>query len=299
VSDVNVLEFCDVHRAYRRGHPVLDGVSFALEPGEVVGLLGVNGAGKTTLMHMAMGMLEAQRGSVGVFGLDPRERPLEVKRRVGFVSEDQVLPSHLRAQDVLALYRSLFPTWDDDFAGELVAGFGIPGSARVRSLSKGEARKLALACAMAHRPELLLLDEPAGGLDPAARREFLEAAIAYLAETGSTILFSSHHMTDVERIARRVVMIHEGTRLLDEDVDSLRESTCVAFIPGDRLRADDLTAMEECLAARSRPESVHGVFRGEPRRIATTISERFGANGVRCERMPLEELFIELVGESR
>ena len=93
---MNAIEFENVHRAYKRGVNVLDGVSFHVAPGEVVGLLGRNGAGKTTLIRIAMGFLQPQQGEVRVFGLDPRERPIEMKRRVGYVSEDQILPAHLR-----------------------------------------------------------------------------------------------------------------------------------------------------------------------------------------------------------
>ena len=168
-----ILAFEDVHRAYVRGVEVLHGVSFSLRQGEVVGLLGLNGAGKTTLMRTAMGMLEAQQGAVRIFGLDPRVEPLEVKRRVGYVSEEQILPPYLRVGEVMALHRQLSPTWDDSLAAQLAARFRISSGAKIGTLSRGEARQVALLCAAAHRPELLLLDEPAGGLDPVMRREFL------------------------------------------------------------------------------------------------------------------------------
>jgi ABC-2 type transport system ATP-binding protein len=171
-------------------------VSLAIEPGQVVGLLGKNGAGKTTLIRIAMGMLEAQEGSVRLFGMDPREEAVEVKRRVGYVSEDQILPPFLRVGEVIDLHRRLFPTWDEQMERRLCERFELPRSAKIKSLSKGQARQVALLCAVAHRPELLILDEPAGGLDPAARREFLETSIQLLNEAGSTILFSSHYMSD-------------------------------------------------------------------------------------------------------
>ena len=192
---MKVLEFKDIHRAYRRGVDVLHGLSFAVEPGQVVGLLGRNGAGKTTLMRIAMGMIEAQQGSVKLFGLDPRREPLEVKRRVGYVSEEQILPPFLSVGEVISLHRQLFPAWDDELAAQLSARFHLSPRAKVKTLSKGEARQVALLCAVSHQPELLLLDEPAGGLDPAARREFLETAIQLLNEAGTTILFSSLPIT--------------------------------------------------------------------------------------------------------
>ena len=98
---MNILEMSDIHKSFETGRPVLDGVALAVEPGEVVGLLGRNGAGKTTLIHIAMGMLHQQRGTVEVFGQDPHRQPVEVKRRVGFVSENQVLPAFLKVREVI------------------------------------------------------------------------------------------------------------------------------------------------------------------------------------------------------
>ena len=183
---MKVLEFDNIHRAYKKGVDVLKGVTFSLAAGEVVGLLGKNGAGKTTLIHIAMGMIEAQQGAVRVFGQAPGDDPVGMKKRVGYVSEDQILPGFMRVHQAIDLHRELFPTWDEDLAQSLCERFEIPLGEKVKTLSKGQARRVALLCAVAHRPELLLLDEPAGGLDPAARREFLETSIQLLNELGST-----------------------------------------------------------------------------------------------------------------
>ncbi len=158
---MTVLQMHDIHRSFEPGVPVLDGVDLTVGQGEVVGLLGRNGAGKTTLLHIAMGMLHQQTGTVAVFGLDPRRRPIEVKRGVGFVSENQILPDSLRVREVVALHRSLFPTWNEAMARDLAERFAVPANTRIKALSKGQARQVALLCALSHRPELLVLDEPA------------------------------------------------------------------------------------------------------------------------------------------
>ncbi len=294
---MNVMEFDGVRRAYVRGTDVLDGVSFSVARGDVVGLLGKNGAGKTTLMRIAMGMIEPQEGTVRIFGLDPRKEPLEVKRRVGYVSEDQILPPFLKVQEVVDLHRGLFPTWDDRMARDLAERFELSPGAKIKTLSKGQARQVALLCAVSHRPELLLLDEPAGGLDPAARREFLETSIQLLNEAGSTILFSSHYMTDVERMAGRIVMLHRGKVLVDDALDELQEGFSVALVPhGEAASRENLMGLEGCLGVRKRSDAMHAVFRLDPDQACARIARDLGIQGARCRTVALEEMFIELVG---
>lgn len=294
---MSLVEFEDIYRAYHRGKDVLSGLSFSLEAGEVVGLLGRNGAGKTTLMRIAMGMLEAQKGRVRLFGLDPRKDPIQVKRRVGYVSEDQILPEFLRVEDVIRLHRGLFPTWDEKMERELGERFEISPRARIKTLSRGQARQVALLCAVSHRPELLLLDEPAGGLDPMARREFLETSIHLLNETGTTILFSSHYMTDVERLADRIVMIHGGRVLIDNGLDDLREGFSIALVPHDHgATRSDLIGLEGCLGVRHRSEALHAVFRKSPGESKALLESALGIADAHCRSVALEEMFIELAG---
>jgi ABC-2 type transport system ATP-binding protein len=296
---MSVLAFTDVHRAYRRGHDVLTGVSFDLAPGEVVGLLGQNGAGKTTLMRLALGMLEPQAGEVRVFGRDPRRDPVAVKRRIGYVAEDQVLPDFLRVREAIALHRNLYPAWDERLAGELAGRFALDPEQKLGELSKGQARQVALLCAVSHRPELLLLDEPAGGLDPAVRRRFLEAAIELLAAGGTTILFSSHYMGDVERLASRLVMIHRGEKWIDSALDDVREGYSLALVPsGKGVSTADLLRIPSCLCARERVDAIRAVFELEPGACAQALSRELGVAGGRCVAIGLEDMFIELVGDA-
>lgn len=292
-----IIEFNDIHRAYTRGVDVLHGVTFSIEPGEVVGLLGKNGAGKTTLVRIAMGMIEAQKGRVSLFGMDPRTRAVEVKKRVGYVSEDQILPEFMRVGDIIRLHKGLFPGWDEALERELTRKFNIPLGAKIKSLSKGQARQVALLCAVGHKPELLILDEPAGGLDPAARREFLETSIQLLNEAGTTILFSSHYMSDVERLAGRIVMIHEGEVLIDTDMDALREGHSLVLVPhGPSVTLEALAAVDGCIGVRERADSLHGVFRFDPAMSRRLIEDGLKVSGVVCRDVSLEEMFIELAG---
>ncbi len=294
---MNALEFEGIRRSYRKGVDVLDGITFSVPAGQVVGLLGRNGAGKTTLIRIAMGMIEAQAGQVRVLGLDPRRQPVEVKRRVGYVAEEQILPPFMRTGEIVDLHRALFPTWDEDLARRLGSRFELRREEKVGALSKGQARRLALLCAMAHRPELLLLDEPASGLDPAARREFLETAIQLLEESGCTILFSSHYMTDIERMADRIVMIHEGHVLIDRDLDELREGYSLALVPrSPGITRERLLGVEGCIGVRERTEGFRAVLRLEPEEARAAVERQLAVRDVRCQTVVLEDMFVELAG---
>jgi ABC-2 type transport system ATP-binding protein len=296
-----VLEYDHVARAFRPGRPVLADVSFSVHAEDVVALLGRNGAGKTTLIHLALGLLFPQAGRVQVFGMSPTDHPVAVKRRVGYVAEDQVLPPAMRIPEILAFHRRVFPSWDAAFERELLDRFGLAGDrSRLSQLSKGQARQVALICALCHRPELLILDEPAGGLDPAARREVLETSIQLLNREGTAILFSSHHMTDVERLGGRVVVLDEGRVALDETLDELREQHCVAVVSRhDIAHAAEIARVTGCLHVRMVLGEWHAVFRGAPSLVRARLREQLGLDDVSCETVPLEELFVDLLGDER
>jgi ABC-2 type transport system ATP-binding protein len=294
---MSALSFEGVRRGYGRASEVLRDVSFSLEPSEIVGLLGRNGAGKTTLMNLAMGLLEAEAGRVRTLGLDPRRDAVAMKRRVGYVSEDQILPPNLRVGEAIAFHRQLFPTWDRALEKSLLERFPLPANARISTLSKGQARQLALLCAVAHRPELLILDEPAGGLDPAARREFLETSIQLLNEAGTAILFSSHYMSDVERMAGRILMLEDGRVLIDQPLDSLREDYTLALVEGAGADLEaKLRRLTGCVCVRRRGGLSRAVFRLGPDECRALLARETPDLDARCVTLGLEELFVEIAG---
>jgi ABC-2 type transport system ATP-binding protein len=285
-----------VSRGYGAGD-VLSKISFGVDQGEVIGLLGRNGAGKTTLIHLVMGMLAAREGKVRVFGLDPRAQAVAVKRRIGYVAEDQELPEFLKVREVIALYRQLYSGWDESMAGDLIRRFELPPDRKIKDLSRGQARQVALLCAVSHRPELLILDEPAGGLDPAARRQFLETSIRLLNETGTTILFSSHHMGDVERMASRLIMIHEHQKWIDSELDDIREGYSLALVPAETgVDGEKLLTLPSCLCARRHGDVYHAVFELEPDLCCRSLKSELNVMTIQCRRLGLEEMFIELAG---
>jgi ABC-2 type transport system ATP-binding protein len=209
-----VVSVKNVSRKYRRVL-ALDNVSLAIPRGGVVGLVGENGAGKTTLIKHVMGLLRAQTGTVEVFGLNPVKKPHETLSRIGYLSEHRDMPGWMRIDELLRYTRALYPRWDAAYAQQLLQIFQLDPSAKIRTLSMGQTAKAGLLTALAHRPELLVLDEPSSGLDPIVRRDILGAVLREVAKEGRTVLFSSHLLHEVETISDRVVMIDAGKVILD------------------------------------------------------------------------------------
>ncbi len=202
----------------------LDNVSLTVPRGAVFGLVGANGAGKTTLIKHVLGLLRAVRGSVRVFGRDPVADPVGVLAHVGYLSEENDLPGWMRVDELLRYTRAFYPGWDDAYAERLRRDFGLDPAARIKHLSKGQRARAGLLIALAYRPELLVLDEPSSGLDPVVRRDIMEAIVRAIAEDGRTVLFSSHLLHEVERVADRVAMLHRGKVVFDSALDDVKET---------------------------------------------------------------------------
>jgi ABC-2 type transport system ATP-binding protein len=158
----------EIRRLTRRfgSTTALDDVSLSIPRGGVFGLIGENGAGKTTLIKHILGMFKAQAGSVCVFGLDPVQNPVGTLGRIGYLSEDRDLPDWMRVGELMHYTQAFFPTWDEAFAEELREMFDLGVNAKIKTLSRGQRARAGLLAALAHRPELLVLDEPSSGLDP-------------------------------------------------------------------------------------------------------------------------------------
>jgi ABC-2 type transport system ATP-binding protein len=201
----------------------LQDVDLVLERGTVLGLVGKNGAGKTTLIQHLLGLLRAQRGSVRVFGLDPVANPAGVLGRIGYLAEDRGLPGWMAVGELMRYTAAFYPRWDADYAQRLCDDFRLDQRQKIRTLSRGQHARAALVVALAHRPELLLLDEPSSGLDPVVRRDVLEAILHTVAEEGRTVLFSSHLLDEVERMSDHLALIDGGRILLTGSLEEIRE----------------------------------------------------------------------------
>jgi ABC-2 type transport system ATP-binding protein len=200
----------------------LDDVSLVVRRGCVFGLVGENGAGKSTLIKHLLGLWRAEMGTVRLFGLDPVAEPVSVLRRIGYLSEEPDLPAWMRVGELLRYMQAFYPRWDPAYAEQLRRQFGLHPDARIKTLSKGQRARLGLIAAEAHRPELLVLDEPSSGLDPLVRRDILEAIIRTVTDEGRTVIFSSHLLDEVERVSDELAMLHHGTLRFCAALDDIK-----------------------------------------------------------------------------
>jgi len=189
--------------------------------GSVTALVGPNGAGKTTLLQLAVGLLAPTTGTVRVLDQDPRDEAQSVLPRVGFVAQEHPLYRGFTVAEMLKLGRKLNPTWDDTFARDRVERLRLPLGQKVGQLSGGQQAQIALTIALAKRPDLLLLDEPVASLDPLARREFLQSVMEVVAESGMTVLLSSHIVADLERVCDHLVILSQAQTQLVGPIEDI------------------------------------------------------------------------------
>jgi ABC-2 type transport system ATP-binding protein len=216
------------------GRQILKDVSLRATPGTVVGLLGKNGAGKSTLLDVLLGFSLPTAGEARVFGEASSRLSAACKARIGFVAQQDELMALMTGEQHLALAASFHERWDHALIQRLAREWEVPLNRRVGVLSGGERQKIATLLALGHRPDLLVMDEPASGLDPVARRAFMVTLLEIAAESSRTILFSSHIVSDIERIASHVWILREGAIAWQGEQDQLKESTVRLVLRAER-----------------------------------------------------------------
>jgi ABC-2 type transport system ATP-binding protein len=221
-SQKPVIELRQVRKSFGR-KPVLNGVDMIVPAGQTFAFLGRNGAGKTTTIRILLGLLKPDSGDVRVLGLDPRTHGVEIRRRVGYVAEDPVLFGWMRVRQLISFMAAFYPTWDNAWAKQLADRFELPMETKFKHLSKGQGVRVALLLALAHRPELVILDDPTLGLDPIMRKEFLRDLVTYLQGERVSVFFSSHLLYEIEPVADSVVILDHGRVLRQAATEDLRE----------------------------------------------------------------------------
>ncbi len=228
-----------------RGRPVLQGLDWTLQPGQVVGLLGRNGAGKTTLLETLLGLRDAQAGSVQIFGESASRLGDAVRARIGYVPQANDLFPELRAQQLLDYFRGFYPRWNAEKVAQLLQRWAVPLDVEIGRMSGGQQQRLSIIRALAHEPDLLVLDEPVASLDPLVRRDFLRELVEQVLDRGTTVVFSTHILSDLERVAFNVAFLREGRIALQAALDELLESSHLvmgadaqlALLPADAVLA--------------------------------------------------------------
>lgn len=271
----------------------LDEVSLSVPRGGVFGLIGGNGAGKTTLIKHVLGMLKPQAGSVQVFGLNPVDNPVGTLGRIGYLSEERDLPNWMRIGELMRYTQAFFPNWNETYAEELRVAFDLDPKAKVQNLSRGQRARAGLLVALAHRPDLLVLDEPSSGLDPVVRRDILGAIIRTIADEGRTVLFSSHLLDEVERVADRVAIIHQGRIVLTAPMDEIKDTHRRMTLRFNQSvdQPPTLVGTLSCDGSGSEWTYICNGESGQLRRAADAI----GATVVDDASLSLDEIFVSRV----
>jgi len=203
---------------------VLDDLSLSVHQGEVFGFLGRNGAGKSTAIRLLMGITKMEGGSIELFGRPLHKDLIGVRQRVGYVAQDQNMYPWMSPNVISKFVRGFYPRWDQARYTQLLNDFALPPKRRIGAFSGGMKAKLALTLALATRPELLILDEPTAGMDPVARREFLDLVREQTVKDGASTFFSTHLIDEIEAVADRIGIVENGKTIYEGSLEPLRNS---------------------------------------------------------------------------
>ena len=281
----NVLEMRGVSKSFDH-RLVLDQLDFTIKRGKIIGLLGRNGAGKSTMLDCALGLARIGGGEISLLGENPAALSEVTRGRVGYVPQQTELFPWMTASQMLAYFKAFYEKWNDAKVAALLDRWAIPREIKIQKMSAGEKQRLAIIRALAHEPDFLILDEPASSLDPAGRRDFLREVIDAVIDRDVTVLFSTHILSDLERVAMDVSILSAGKILLTAELDSLAGETFVA------------TGSEQALTSLAK----YGVepFRREPGQLVARIPKAIQASvqtedhELVLDSLSLEDFFIEV-----
>ena len=274
------------------GRAILRDVSATVSPGSVVGVLGKTGAGKTTLLEVLLGFSPASSGTARLWSHDSFDLPSSLKARIGYVPQHDELAGMLTGAQQIALNAALYPNWDSALIERLTTQWQVPMDRRIRVLSTGERQKLAVLLALGHQPDLVVLDEPLASLDPLARRSLLQHLLEITSEQSRAVIFSSHIVSDLERIADQVWILRNGSMAWQGELDTLKETVVRLHLQADAVLPERLDLPH---TLRQRVDGNHAIISVSAwdSGLIRTLQEKFAAR-VEVEHLGLEEIFLEL-----
>lgn len=291
-----VFEFHDLRKNFGATE-VLKGINAEVHSGEVIGLVGLNGAGKTTLLETALGFSPPTGGSARVFGRESTTRlDKATKARIGFVPQQDELQNEMLSNNSGTRYINLiaefYDNWNRDLVNRLGSEWAVPLDARISTLSVGQRQKLSILSALGHEPELIILDEPVASLDPLARRKFLKELVEIADSSNRTILFSSHIISDLERVASRVWILRDGMMEIDEKLDVLKEHTARIHLPPG-IKVPAYVNGDRLIHCRREQDTNVLVFRNWNEKQHRQLEQESGY-ALTPELLSLEEIFLEI-----
>jgi ABC-2 type transport system ATP-binding protein len=272
------------------GQSVLDHVSFRVARGAVLGLIGRNGAGKSTLIRMLIGLQEPDAGHAWLFGDAALALSDDTKQRLGYVPQQPEAFAWMSVSDMLDFVGRLYPRWDKAFVERALRRWDLPRTRQLAKLSPGERQRVALIRALAATPDLLVLDEPAAALDPVARRQLLRELAERASECATTVLFSTHIVADLERVASHVALLHDTHLVLNAPLAGLSARHARLAVPAPAVATFPARLPGELSRRRRADGSLAIVIAEAPEAVAP---EPLPA-GARLEPLSLEDLFIEI-----
>lgn len=274
------------------GQAVLNNLDWQIAPGSIVGLLGRNGAGKSTLIECLLGLRDVDGGQSSLYGEAAGQLSVATRARLGYVPQRSDLFEWLTARQMLAYFQLLYPRWNQTKVQSLMQAWELPYDKVINKLSVGQKQRLSIIRALAHDPELLILDEPVSSLDPAGRRDFLRELIERVIEKQTTIIFSTHILSDLERVAMDVAFLNGGQIVHQQALDDMMDNT-VRVIAAPAV----LQQLQPVKILRQSPVAGAGDI-AEAKILAQFNREQLKAlqarTDVRIDRLNLEDLFIEM-----
>ena len=299
------VEMQDVTRTFGAGNDLtlaVDHLTLSVPRGSVYGLLGANGAGKTTSIRMMVSHLKPDSGEVRVLGEKPADYTTDTRRRIAYISENMQIPKWMSMEDAVGFCKPLYPQWNEPLYQELLKTFDLKPSRRYEESSKGQRRAMCIIIALCQEPEVLIMDEPASGLDTLARRHFLKELLKVTCDENKTVLFSSHILGDIERTVDRVAILMRGRMVLEGELDTLKERV-------RRITFRNLTGTPALEPAAYRLNALRNIRdSGSLQWVVTDFEEEKlirlreslpDSVAVEVEGFNLEELFMESIESSR
>jgi len=290
----SLIEFDRVGKRFGKTDALTE-LTLSVPRGTVVGLVGRNGAGKSTAIRCLVGLQKPTQGTVRLFGKDPWDLDVSDRQRMGYLSETEIPFPSTTPHDLIRFCRPLYPQWNSAIEENVIDRFRIDVKKKLRTMSLGQRRAVGLLLAICPRPEVLVLDEPAANLDAVLRREFIDQVLELVAEADRTVFFSSHLLSDVERVADRLALVHAGEILLYQEIDQLKENVQRLRIVFPEEAPTDVR-IPRALRVRNHGREALATVVGYSQDTVKQLERDIGAT-IETHTLGLEEMFIDLVGD--